>query len=166
MWGAGSHVWSSRHIFLARIAVTKNRSFGNYLLPLHLNEFFLRSRVSMTSASGGGMTLLSTPARTIGLRPRIRYVLTAALLVLSPAVEARGQGYEAMQPMATRADLTALADRLSRGSSEDRTKAGALRTRLREGDFRPGDRIALAIEGNVQVSDTIPVTAGLRLCRL
>jgi hypothetical protein len=117
----------------------------------------------MTSASGGGMILLSTPARTTGPRTRIRNVLTAALLVLSPALEARGQGYEAMQPMATRADLTALADRLSRGSSEDRTKAGALRTRLREGDFRPGDRIALAIEGNVQVSDTIPVTAGSKI---
>ena len=163
MWGAGTHVWSPRHIFSANIGVTKNGSFGNYLLRLHLNEFLLGSRASMTSASGAGMILLSTSAWTAGFRLGIRHVLTAALLLSSPALAARGQGYEAMQPMATRADLTALADRLSRGSSEDRTKAGALRTRLREGDFRPGDRIALAIEGNVQVSDTIPVTAGSKI---
>jgi protein involved in polysaccharide export with SLBB domain len=68
-----------------------------------------------------------------------------------------------MQPMATRADLTALADRLSRGSAEDRTRASALQARLRDGDFRPGDRIALAIDGNVTMNDTLAVTAGPKI---
>ena len=163
MWVSGTHVWSPRHIFRACIAVTENPSFDNYLPRLHLNEFFLRRRVSMTSASGAVMIPPSTPSWTDGPRTRIRQVLVAALLVLSPALNAEGQGYQAMQPMATRADLTALADRLSSGSSEDRSKASALRVRLRDGDFRPGDRIALAIEGNVAVIDTVPVTAGSKI---
>jgi protein involved in polysaccharide export with SLBB domain len=68
-----------------------------------------------------------------------------------------------MQPMATRADLTAMADRLSRGSAEDRTKASELRTRLRDGDFQPGDRIRLVLDGAVTQDDTIPVSAGSRI---
>jgi protein involved in polysaccharide export with SLBB domain len=83
--------------------------------------------------------------------------------MLSALSGVQAQGYETMQPMATRADLTALADRLSRGSEDDRAKASALRTRLREGDLRPGDRIALVIEGNVTQNDTIPVTAGSKI---
>jgi hypothetical protein len=83
--------------------------------------------------------------------------------VLSPWLAAGAQGYAAMQPMATRADLTALADRLSRGSEVDRNKANALRARLREGDFRPGDRIRLVIDGSVTQDDTIAVVAGSKV---
>lgn len=163
MWGSGTHVWLLRHIFMASVSATKNERFDNYLPFLHLNEFFLRCRVSMTSALGPGMTPPSTLSWTAGPNTRIRQVLAVALLVLSPALTAEGQGYESMQPMATRADLTGLADRLSRGSAEDRAKASALRVRLRDGDFRPGDRIALAIEGNVATIDTVPVTAGSKI---
>jgi protein involved in polysaccharide export with SLBB domain len=163
MWGPGTHVWSPRHIFVASGAATRNHSFANYLPFLHLNEFFLRRRLSMTSALGPGMTPLSTLAWIAGHRTWIRQLLGAALLVSGPALAAEGQGYGTMQPMATRADLTTLADRLSRGSAEDRTKASALRVRLRDGDFRPGDRIALVIEGNVAAIDTVPVTAGSKI---
>ena len=68
-----------------------------------------------------------------------------------------------MQPMATRADLTALADRLARGSEVDRNKAAGLRARLKEGDFHPGDRIRLVLDGNVTQDDTIPVVAGSKI---
>ena len=97
--------------------------------------------------------------------PRIwtRTLIGAALLMMSAGLSAAAQGYEAMQPMATRADLTALADRLSRGSESDRNKASVLRTRLREGDFQPGDRIGLVIDGAVTQSDTIPVVAGSKI---
>jgi protein involved in polysaccharide export with SLBB domain len=68
-----------------------------------------------------------------------------------------------MQPMATRAELSALADRLARGSASDRNKASALRTRLTEGDFRAGDRIRMVIEGNVTQDDTVSVIAGSKI---
>ena len=92
-----------------------------------------------------------------------RALIGAALLTMGAGLSAGAQGYEAMQPMATRADLTALADRLSRGSESDRNKASVLRTRLREGDFQPGDRIGLVIDGAVTQSDTIPVVAGSKI---
>lgn len=92
-----------------------------------------------------------------------RALIGAALLMMGSGLPAAAQGYEAMQPMATRADLTALADRLSRGSESDRNKASVLRTRLREGDFQPGDRIGIVIDGAVTQSDTIPVMAGSKI---
>jgi len=92
-----------------------------------------------------------------------RSVLAAALLLLSSGLRASAQGYEAMQPMATRADLTSMADRLSRGSPEDRSRASGLRARLRDGDFQPGDRIRLVLDGAVTQDDTIPVSAGSRI---
>jgi hypothetical protein len=69
----------------------------------------------------------------------------------------------AMQPMATRAELSALADRLAGGSAAERAKAAALRVRLRDGDFQAGDRIALQIDGNVTLYDTVAVAAGSKI---
>lgn len=117
----------------------------------------------MVSALGPGMSSTSTHSGVFGSRSVIRCASFAFLLIASAFVGARAQGYETMQPMATRADLTALADRLSRGSESDRARASDLRVRLREGDFRPGDRIQLLIEGNVTESDTVPVTAGSKI---
>lgn len=93
----------------------------------------------------------------------IARALLSALMLVSPRLDAGAQGYAAMQPMATRADLTALADRLSRGSEVDRNKANVLRARLREGDFRPGDRIRLVLDGSVTQDDTITVVAGSKV---
>lgn len=106
-------------------------------------------------------------ARLVAVRPAhgtwTRAVVGAALLIVGAGLSAAAQGYETMQPMATRAELTALADRLSRGTESDRNKASVLRTRLREGDFHPGDRIGLVIDGAVTQSDTIPVVAGSKI---
>jgi protein involved in polysaccharide export with SLBB domain len=77
--------------------------------------------------------------------------------------KASAQAPESMQPMATRADLTALADRLERGNETERSQGAALRVRMREGDFRPGDRISLIVEGNVLVNDTVSVVAGPKI---
>jgi protein involved in polysaccharide export with SLBB domain len=95
--------------------------------------------------------------------PPFRCVLPLAALLLSVSRGASGQVNETMQPMATRADLTALAGRLEGGGDAERAQASALRVRLREGDFRPGDRIALIIEGNVTQTDTVAVISGSKI---
>ena len=117
----------------------------------------------MPTALGAGMLAIFSSARHLVSPMRTRAVLIITLLLSSPWLGAAAQGYEAMQPMATRADLTALADRLGRGSEDDRNKASVLRARLREGDFRPGDRIGLVIDGAVTQSDTVPVVAGSKI---
>ena len=117
----------------------------------------------MRAALGLGMHSPSWLTRGLRLRSWIPRTVLPALLLLGPWLGAGAQGYAAMQPMATRADLTALADRLSRGSDVDRNKASALRARLREGDFRPGDRIRLVIDGSVTQDDTIAVVAGSKV---
>jgi protein involved in polysaccharide export with SLBB domain len=117
----------------------------------------------MPTALGAGMLSTSWLMRGRRLRSSISRTVFPVLLLLSPWLGAGAQGYAAMQPMATRADLTALADRLSRGSDVDRNKANALRARLREGDFRPGDRIRLVIDGSVTQDDTIAVVAGSKV---
>lgn len=121
----------------------------------------------MPSASVPGMFSPSTHKGQFGSRSVIRGATVGAVLVLSALsgaqAQGRASGYETMQPMATRSDLTALSDRLSRGSENDRARASELRARLTEGDFRPGDRIGLVIEGSVTQSDTVPVTAGSKI---
>jgi len=96
-------------------------------------------------------------------RAGLARTVLVALMLLTPRLIAGAQGYEAMQPMATRADLAALADRLARGTDKDRNRASALRARLKEGDFRAGDRIRLVLEGNVTQDDTVSVIAGSKL---
>lgn len=102
-------------------------------------------------------------ARNFGSRSPVRHVLLAAALLFCATASVSAQGYEGMQPMATRADLTSLADRLSRGSADDRARADVIRARLRDGDFHPGDRISLVLDGGVTQSDTIPVIAGSKI---
>ncbi|HEV7993317.1 MAG TPA: SLBB domain-containing protein [Gemmatimonadaceae bacterium] len=102
------------------------------------------------------------------LRPSLfrslsRYIGFIAITLLIASRPASAQSTEAMQPMATRADLTALAERLERGNETERNQGAALRARLREGDFRPGDRILLIIEGNVLINDTTAVVAGPKI---
>jgi protein involved in polysaccharide export with SLBB domain len=113
----------------------------------------------MRTALGAGMNFTS-PRAAMNRRPPIVWmVVSSALLLLGLSRDARSQTNAAMQPMATRAELTALAARLERGSSEERSQAAALRVRLRDGDFRAGDRLSLVIEGNVTLADTAVVVA-------
>jgi protein involved in polysaccharide export with SLBB domain len=117
----------------------------------------------MPTALGHGMLSSETHIRPYALRPLFRYIASLAVLFLVAATSAWAQGGEAMQPMATRSELTALADRLERGGDAERSQGAALRVRLREGDFRPGDRISLIVEGNVVVNDTVSVVAGPKI---
>jgi hypothetical protein len=109
------------------------------------------------------MFFTSTHNKPFGSRSVIRCAALAAVLGASALRGAGAQGLQTMQPMATRSDLSALAERLERGSASDRARASELRTRLRDGDFQPGDRIGLVIEGTVTQSDTIPVTSGSKI---
>jgi len=107
------------------------------------------------------MNLSSPRAETTHRRSITWTFMRSAVLTLVLASTAQSQKTAAMQPMATRAELTALATRLERGSGSERSQAAALRARLRDGDFRAGDRISLVIEGNVTLADTaIAVTSG------
>jgi protein involved in polysaccharide export with SLBB domain len=117
----------------------------------------------MPSALGGGMSISSWLRRDLAAPARTGRALLTILMILSPRLVAGAQGYQAMQPMATRADLTAMADRLSRGSESDRSRASLMRARLREGDFRSGDRIRLVLDGNVTQDDTVSVIAGSKV---
>ena len=117
----------------------------------------------MPTALGAGMSFPSWLRRGDEAPSRIGRVLLVVLISLLPQFAAGAQGYEAMQPMATRSDLTALADRLARGSESDRNKASAMRARLRDGDFRAGDRLRLVLDGNVTQDDTISVIAGSKV---
>jgi len=117
----------------------------------------------MATALGADMLTPRSIAQAFDAPTWIRRTLAALLLLPLWGLPAAAQGYEAMQPMATRSELSAMADRLARGSESDRNKASALRTRLRDGDFRAGDRIRLVIEGNVTQDDTVSVIAGSKV---
>lgn len=53
------------------------------------------------------------------------------------------------QGLVSRAELETQAARLEGGSAEQRAEAAAIRTRLREGDFKVGDRILLSTTSSV-----------------
>ena len=116
----------------------------------------------MPTALGAGMAYHSWHRRDLKALTWTGGALLA-LLLSTPRLVAGAQGYEAMQPMATRADLTALSTRLARGSDADRRRASSLQARLREGDFRAGDRIRLVIDGNITQDDTVTVIAGSKV---
>jgi protein involved in polysaccharide export with SLBB domain len=117
----------------------------------------------MPTALRYGMLPPESHLRPVVLRPLFRYIGFVAIALLLGSGSALAQASETMQPMATRSDLTALADRLERGNETERSQGAALRVRLREGDFRPGDRISLVVEGNVLVNDTVSVVAGPKI---
>ena len=91
----------------------------------------------MPTAIAAGMLSSARLGRRFGLRAGSPRPLRRRRSWCSLARSGAGaQVYETMQPMATRGDLTALADRLERGS-ESAGRASALRARLREGDSGP-----------------------------
>jgi protein involved in polysaccharide export with SLBB domain len=66
-----------------------------------------------------------------------------------------------LERLAARAEAAASADTAKTLSSEQRRReAGALRERLREGDFRPGDHVVLTVPTDSALSDTFVVRAG------
>ena len=74
--------------------------------------------------------------------------VAAVLLVLAPAARAQVPDSAAERALATRAELQALS-----------AHSAAARERLTRGDFRTGDRVVLAVEGEPALSDTFTVLA-------
>ena len=90
------------------------------------------------------------------MRPIASLLVLVAITAVTPAT-AHGQdplrrGFR--EGFATRAELESLAAQAERGTAG---KAFVLRQRLREGDFQPGDRIAVVLDGAVKLNDTLVV---------
>lgn len=106
------------------------------------------------------------------LRPALLVVLAAAVAGLVPPLRAQS-AVTASSRMATRADLERLQgsyEQLAASTAySERTRAKArsqaeeVRRRLREGDFRVGDRVLLRVDGGVTVNDTFTVNDGPRI---
>jgi protein involved in polysaccharide export with SLBB domain len=78
--------------------------------------------------------------------------------LLMPATRAAAQRPEESlvdRPLASREALEALAQRLGGGGSGE--LLARVRTRLTEGDFHPGDRIRLEVQGETALTDTFAV---------
>jgi hypothetical protein len=107
----------------------------------------------------------------------VRSVWTLCLTIGALAVGGDAGGAQAPSPGgagragATRSELEQLAARGDRAASADTAKSplreqsrvdpAAIRTRLREGDFRPGDQIVLTVPADSALSDTFIVRAGV-----
>jgi protein involved in polysaccharide export with SLBB domain len=66
-----------------------------------------------------------------------------------------------LERLAARAEVAASVDSANTPSSEQRRReAEALRERLREGDFRPGDHVVLTVPADSALTDTFVVRAG------
>lgn len=96
-------------------------------------------------------------------------VLTLIALCV-PAVVAQEPDVRAGSLQMTRVELEELAARLEQEASSSayserlreraRRQVELIRERLRAGDFRVGDRVILQVEGEEELSDTIPVDPG------
>lgn len=86
---------------------------------------------------------------------RICAVLGTMLLLATPAVARAQDDKSAERPLATRQELQAALGRA--GGSE---LAVRIKSRLTDGDFRRGDRIALMVQGEPTLTDTFTVGAG------
>jgi protein involved in polysaccharide export with SLBB domain len=106
-----------------------------------------------------GATLL---ALAVALQPLTAH-RAAAQLRLPPEEHGRERPVQeradsvAERPLATRQQLEAFALRLERAERADSGLVARVRTRLLEGDFRPGDLVLLEVQGESTLSDTFAV---------
>ena len=91
------------------------------------------------------------------LRRHARAVACAVGLAVSTAVGLPAQATpQADRSLTTRAELEALAARVEHGGGEQqRAEALAIRERLREGDFRVGDKISLRTESSINLPENL-----------
>lgn len=107
---------------------------------------------------------------------RLATTAVTLLLALSGSAAAQEPVGVDLQGYVTRAELEAYAVRVERaaaqgGGDQQRAEAAALRERLREGDFKPGDRIVLSTVNSLllpeqmvaALNDTLVVRQGLAL---
>ncbi len=85
----------------------------------------------------------------------------AAILLLSVAAPAVAQS-PANNPLATREDLEAVLGRCGKQKLNDRDRQ-LIETRLRDGDFKNGDRLLVRVRGDSSIADTFAVRTDLTL---
>jgi protein involved in polysaccharide export with SLBB domain len=113
-----------------------------------------------------------------GLPPYVRHpmktfrVLLAAILLITAVRSSAAQipGTQRTQVLVGRIQLDSLLASLEQAAQSNvysstvreqfRREAGLVRARLADGDFRPGDRILLDVEGESTLTDTFTVQAG------
>ena len=101
----------------------------------------------------------------------VGFAILLALSILPRASAAQGPAdWDAGRPQMTRAELTALLERLDllaqssayssalRGQARD--EAAMVRARLEQGDIRVGDQVALTVEGEQALTQTFTVRPG------
>lgn len=125
-------------------------------------------RAAVAGAAVLSLSLVAAPA--YGAESGAAAALTVALQLQADAATRTPPEITSQSPRATRAQLTAAmeaAERAaSRTSGRERERAQAevtaIRTRLRDGDFRPGDRLSLSTGGDTTSRD-IPVREGTQI---
>jgi protein involved in polysaccharide export with SLBB domain len=91
-----------------------------------------------------------------------RLALLAGALAMWATADLSGQASaedrEARRLSATRTELVALQERLTTAPQPDTVATGVLQRRLTDGDFQPGDGIALSVDGEQVFTDTFVVS--------
>ena len=90
---------------------------------------------------------------------RLTFAVLASLALATGPLAAQQPAPDARRVEATRQDLQALLASNKLNAEERQT----VETRLREGDFQPGDRISLVVLGDSSLSDTFTVRPGRTL---
>lgn len=93
-----------------------------------------------------------TSLRTLILAPA--FVAALATMSRGAAAQASGPGDRSM---ASREELQALVTRLEGDRRADPQLLARVRTRLANGDFHPGDRVWLTVQGDTALTDTFTV---------
>jgi protein involved in polysaccharide export with SLBB domain len=105
--------------------------------------------------------ILDTPVRALskwGQRLSLGLALAAGTLgPVSAGAQLRGDGRAGN---ATRSELETAARAAEQRGSAGRVEATALRARLQNGDFQPGDRIVVELRGDSSLFDTLTVRTG------
>ena len=89
-------------------------------------------------------------------------ILSGALAIWATADlsgQAAAGDREARRLSATRTELVVLQERLATAPTPDTVAAAVLKRRLSDGDFQPGDGVALSVNGEQVFTDTFVVTA-------
>jgi protein involved in polysaccharide export with SLBB domain len=92
-----------------------------------------------------------------------RFALLSGALAIWATADLSGQApaedREARRLSATRTELVAMQERLATTPKPDTVAAAVLQRRLTDGDFQPGDGVALSVNGEQVFTDTFVVTA-------
>jgi protein involved in polysaccharide export with SLBB domain len=89
-------------------------------------------------------------------------VLTGALAIWAASTisgQAPTEDREARRLSATRTELAAMQERLTATSQRDTAATAVLQRRLSDGDFQPGDGVALSVDGEQAFTDTFVVSS-------